>query len=398
MWSLLQTNMATQLDLSVDDEDELIVPKDQQESEEDVHPQPDRINESVLFNTDWTVETLFRQIEKGNINLDPQFQRREAWDVERKSKFIESILCSLPIPNVVLAEDKTTKGRYIVIDGKQRLFSISSFLKGEFALRNLTIRTDLNGSSFTDLQDKHPLDVNTIENYTIRTVVIRNWPDEDYLYTVFYRLNSGSLQLSPQELRKALHAGKLLDFLDEFIRKSAEFKAIFGEKVDPRMRDVELVLRFIAFDNFFNEYKGDLKAFLDQAVKYFDGAWEQRLPALEESLSRLTTAFGAASSIFAAGAFKKWNGAGYERRINRAVFDVITRFFSDAPIAQRAIAQAPQVEAAFKTLCAQEENFRNAIERTTKTPAATWTRHFLWGEALATVIGAKLDQQSVRLV
>lgn len=390
--------MATEFDLISDDEDSSIVPRDQQESEEDVHPEAGRINESVLFNTDWTVETLFRQIEKGNINLDPQFQRREAWGIDRKSKFIESILCSLPIPNVVLAEDKATKGRYVVIDGKQRLFSISSFLRGEFELRNLTIRHDLNGCSFVDLQANHAQDVNTIENYTIRTVVIRNWPDEDYLYTVFYRLNSGSLQLSPQELRKALHAGKLLDFLDDYIRSSAEFKTIFGKQVDPRMRDVELVLRFVAFDKFFGEYKGNLKTFLDDTVKYFDEAWDQKLSALEESLANLTTALSAARAVFDSEAFKKWNGNAFERRINRAVFDVITRYFSDSQVADLARAEAPEVVEAFKALCSQNENFRNAIERTTKTPSATWTRHILWGERLAGVIGAKLDEKSMRLV
>jgi len=392
--------MATQPDLPTEDtdEDESIVPHDQQESEEDVHPEPARINESVLFNTDWTVETLFRQIEKGNINLDPQFQRREAWGVDRKSKFIESILCSLPIPNVVLAEDRAMKGRYLVIDGKQRLFSIASFLRGEFVLRDLTIRSDLNGCSFADLRANYPQDVNTIENYTIRTVVIRNWPDEDYLYTVFYRLNSGSMQLSPQELRKALHAGKLLDFLDDFVRDSAEFKAIFGTKIDPRMRDVELVLRFVAFDRSFAEYKGDLKAFLDQAVKFYDDAWDQRLPSLQESLARLATALGAARTVFGTGAFKKWNGTDFERRTNRAVFDVVTRYFSDPQIADMAKAKPAEVVEAFKALCAQNENFRNAVERTTKTPSATWTRHILWGEQLAGVIGAKLDEKSMRLV
>lgn len=389
--------MATQLDLSSDYEDESIVPSDQQESEEDVHPEPSRINESVLFNTDWTVETLFRQIDKGNINLDPQFQRREAWDVDRKSKFIESILCSLPIPNVVLAEDKGAKGRYIVIDGKQRLFSIASFLRGQFTLRNLTIRSDLNGCSFDDLVKNHSMEVNTIENYTIRTVVIRNWPNEDYLYTVFYRLNSGSLQLSPQELRKALHAGKLLDFLDDFISGSAEFKAIFGNKVDPRMRDVELVLRFVAFDRSFVEYKGDLKAFLDGMVMFFDEAWDQRLPALQASLARLSTALAAARSVFGAGAFKKWNGNVFERRTNRAVFDVITRFFSDGQISDRASIKKDEVVDAFKSLCIQNESFRNAVERTTKTPAATWARHVLWGQQLAGVIGAKLDEKTMRL-
>ena len=392
--------MATQPDLLTfhADEDETIVPRDQQESEEDVHPAPDRINESVLFNTDWTVETLFRQIEKGNINLDPQFQRREAWGVARKSKFIESIVCSLPIPNVVLAEDRALKGKYLVIDGKQRLFSIASFLRGEFVLRDLTIRSDLNGCTFADLLNSYPQDVNTIENYTIRTVVIRNWPDEDYLYTVFYRLNSGSLQLSPQELRKALHAGKFLDFLDDFVRDSIEFKTIFGDKLDPRMRDVELVLRFVAFDKSFGDYKGDLKVFLDETVKFYDASWDQTLPILENSLAHLSIALEAAHAVFGDKAFKKWNGQDFERRANRAVFDVVTRYFSDAKIAERAKAHSDAIVDAFKALCEQNENFRNSIERTTKTPSATWTRHFLWGEQLAGVIGAKLDEKSMRLV
>lgn len=380
------------------DEDETIVPIDQQESEEDVHPDPVRINESVLFNTDWTVETLYRQIEKGNINLDPQFQRREAWGIDRKSRFIESMVCSLPIPNVVLAEDQGMRGRYIVIDGKQRLFSIASFIRGEFALHGLTIRSDLNGRSFSDLLTNNPQDGNTIENYTIRTVVIRNWPDEDYLYTVFFRLNSGSLQLSSQELRKALHAGNMLDYLDEFVRSSAAFKAIFGDKLDPRMRDVELVLRFVAFDNSFTEYRGDLKAFLDQTVRKFDDDWAQNLPVLKESLSRLTIALEATRAIFGTDAFKKWNGSAFERRSNRAIFDVVTRYFSDAQIAERARTQSAEVVDSFKSLCAENDRFRNSVERTTKTPAATWTRHTLWGEILAGIIGARLDKNSMRLV
>ena len=100
-----------QLELPDDNE---IIPADQQESEEDVQPTKDQSREAVLFNTDWTVETLYRQIEKSNINLDPKFQRREAWDPERKSKLIESILCSFPIPNVVLAEDRSNKGLSLI--------------------------------------------------------------------------------------------------------------------------------------------------------------------------------------------------------------------------------------------------------------------------------------------
>ncbi len=206
---------------------------DQQESENDLKLSKSSISDAVLFNTDWTVETIFRQIAKGNINLDPKFQRREAWNDERKSKLIESILCNYPIPNVVLAEDKNHKGKYIVIDGKQRLTSISSFLSNEISLEKLSVRSDLNSKKFSDLESNGTDDISTLENYPIRTIIIRNWPNEDYLYSVFYRLNSGSLPLSPQELRKALHGGRLLEIIDDYISQSHPFKSIFGAKPDP---------------------------------------------------------------------------------------------------------------------------------------------------------------------
>ena len=45
----------------------------------------------AVTGTDWTVETLVGQIKKGNIQLNPSFQRRDAWTGRVKSKFIESI-------------------------------------------------------------------------------------------------------------------------------------------------------------------------------------------------------------------------------------------------------------------------------------------------------------------
>lgn len=384
----------SQLNLIDDDE---IVPIDQQEAEDDLHPKKDSIDDAVLFNTDWTVETLFRQIEKGNINLDPKFQRREAWDIDRKSKFIESLLCNFPIPNVVLAEEKNSKGRYVVIDGKQRLFTILSFLRDEFEIRGLTIRNDLNGAKYSDLVNNQSNDVNAIENYPIRTVIIRNWPDEDYLYTVFYRLNSGSLPLSPQELRKALHGGLLLDYVDEYIQNSAPFKKVFGLKLDPRMRDVELVLRYVAFERFYLIYTGNLKTFLDYTVKFYDNSWGVEEKTLEQQLKNLDHALTLSVQIFGTDAFKKWNGNSFERRVNRAVFDVIIRYFSDETISANAIAKRDEIIREFKKLCEGNEQFRISIERTTKSPAAVNTRYRLWGEVLASILGMTLDFRQMRL-
>ena len=83
----------------------------------------------------------------------------------------------------------------MVIDGKQRLVSINEFMAGNYRLRGLDIRIDLNGAYYLDLNAE---DRAYFENATLRSTVIRNWSDENFLYIIFYRLNSGSLPLSPQ--------------------------------------------------------------------------------------------------------------------------------------------------------------------------------------------------------
>lgn len=391
------TNMQENQLLLIDDDE--IVPADQQESEEDIRLSKESASQAVMFNTDWTVETLVSQIRKKNINLDPKFQRREAWDSARKSKLIESIACSFPIPNVVLAEDKNTKGRYLVIDGKQRLFSIFTFLNDEFALTGLEARADLNNLKFSDIAEKYPEEIPTIENQPIRTIIIRNWPNEDYLYSIFYRLNSGSLPLSSQELRKALHGGRLLDYIDDYIAESEEFRNIFGEKLDKRMRDVELVLRFVAFDLFYDNYGGNLKQFLDDTVVFFDKDWDRQLHQLDESLARLSAALTLSFAVFEGSTFKKWNGFAFERRANRAVFDVITRYFSQPEISlQEVTDRKDEIIDAYKELCSSNPIFKETIERTTKTPLATATRLKLWGVVLANVLDRRFDDKTLRIV
>src|SRR5262245_12815990 len=83
------------------------------------------VAEAVVFNTDWTAETITAQTE--NIALNPNFQRRDAWSLEKKSRFIESLILGLPVPPIILAEQKDARGKFIVIDGKQRLLSILQF-------------------------------------------------------------------------------------------------------------------------------------------------------------------------------------------------------------------------------------------------------------------------------
>ena len=54
---------------------------------------------------DLPISTLPDMINE-QIDLNPGFQRRDRWDVEKQSRFIESIIMNVPIPPVFLGEDQ----------------------------------------------------------------------------------------------------------------------------------------------------------------------------------------------------------------------------------------------------------------------------------------------------
>lgn len=369
------------------------IPDDQQEDENDLQGHIS-FKDAVVLNADWTIETINLQIRKGNIDLQPGFQRRIAWDDTRKSRLIESIVVGMPVPNIVLAENKDHRGRFIVIDGKQRLVAISEFLNGDYKLKGLDIRQDLNDKFFCNLPTE---DREYLENATLRSTLIRNWKDQKFLYAIFFRLNSGSLPLSPQELRKALIGGNLLDAIEHYLLKSQSFKNVFGDGLDKRMRDSELVLRFIAFDRGLNEYKGDFKEFLDSTARYFESDWNIREAEAALALERLDSALDLSRTIFGHDAFKKWLGDRYERVINRAIFDCIARFFADNTVAASISGNEIAAVNAFKAIC-QDRDFKDSIEKTTKTVHATFHRIDAWGGALATSVGRTYDKAQRRIV
>ena len=366
---------------------ELQVPDDQQEDEGDITGSVD-FRDAVVVSHDWTIETIYSQIKKENIDLQPKFQRRAAWDTIRKSRLIESIIVGMPVPNIVLAENQEQRGKFIVIDGKQRLVSIKGFIEDDFSLSGLDIRGDLNGKKYSDLVDD---DRNNFDNSTLRSTVIKNWKDDNFLYAIFYRLNSGSLPLSPQELRKDLTGGKLIDHIEDYLMNSAEFKSLFGDELDKRMRDSELVLRFLAFEKGIESYQGNFKKFLDDTTEYFENDWSNKVSEADLLLKRLDRALATSKTIFGEDAFKKWTGDRYERVMNRAIFDAVARFFGDEGVADDVTSKREEVVEAFKSLCC-EPKFKESVERTTKKKQATDYRIDAWGERLAAVLSKTYNQ------
>jgi hypothetical protein len=299
-----------------------------------------------------------------------------------------------------LAEDKKRRGSFIIIDGKQRLLAIRQFaapVPDEFEqlrLRALEERADLNGLTYEDLRsDLARLDDRTaFDNQTIRTVVIRGWDTEAYLYSVFLRINTGSVQLSPQELRQALHPGDFSDFIDEKSANSLGLQRALGlTEPDFRMRDAELLLRFFAYKNFADSYTGNLKIFMDETTERLNSTWTKFQATALDQLQSLEDALQATKDIFGEDSYlRKWNGANFERRINRAVYDIMTCYLSDPQVRRAALKAKTKIVDAFKRLCDTDADFRNSLERTTKSLEANRSRFKKWAEALSAITGRKV--------
>jgi hypothetical protein len=372
------------------------------ESEDDLQGlDPKSLSDAVVFATDWTAETILRQLERGNIYMNPKYQRRDAWRVATKSRFIESLILGLPVPPLVLAEAKGKRGSYIVIDGKQRLLTIRQFAANsdddvypQLKLRGLEIRDGLNGKSLSDLEDDpaSKSDYDAFQNQTVRTVVLRNWPNDSFLHLVFLRLNTGTVQLSPQELRQALSPGPFVDFTVDYSGTSVGLKKLLNaQHPDFRMRDVELLIRFYAFQNFLKIYSGNLKAFLDHTCSQLNRDWETQRAFLEHQAEEFEEAVKAIFMIFGQNACRKSDGTIYERRLNRAVFDVMVYFFARKGIRDAALQHGPAIEAEFRSICGARGDFLKAIESTTKSVSATQTRLTIWGNALSRIISEPID-------
>ena len=313
---------------------------------------------------DRTTETIANQLEKGNIDINPKFQRRDAWTQEEKSRLIESLMLGLPVPTIILAEMKDKKNSFVVIDGKQRLLSIKQFCskKEEFTklrLKRMEVLSELDGKTMQDLTEnsKYERFLTAFENATIRTIVIKNWPSEQFLYSVFLRLNTGSKPLSPQELRQALHPGEFLDFLDDATAESKEMMRLLRNiKADSRMRDIELALRYYGYLYNREHYNGNLREFLDDTCKRMNEIWEKEQTKIKMQFTELEKSINFCFDIFGQKqAFSKWENGDYNNRFNRALFEVFTFYFSDTNI--RHNINKGQFEQGFRKICETDSVF-----------------------------------------
>lgn len=393
-------------DLEVDwnDRDSEFDDDDSEESSLDLRLNEQQFSDLLVAPADWTIETLYSQIGK-QIDLNPEFQRRNVWSARAKSSFIESLMLGIPIPQILLSTKPQSKSTFIVLDGKQRLLALKEFLDGslpngrKFRLKNLRVLKQFENKSWDEIKQDADSRAKLL-NETQRTTVLRGWSDEAVLYEIFFRLNSGSVKLSPMELRMSLYPGDFLKFIMRWTEKIGPIhKVLRKTSPDPRMNDVELAIRFLAFSDHDIPYRGDLKDFLDTACQKYNLAFsderfyfevENRLQAMNRGINSGLIIFN--DRNFCRKYSRTRNGeAKYESRFNRAIFDIMSYTLSDNSFREWSDLHPDAVRSIFERLCLEDTDFSRSIETTTKSESATFCRFSTWITACNQISGSNIE-------
>lgn len=241
------------------------------------------------FGADYTSEILSDKLDEKEI-IRPSFQRKYVWDHKRASKLIESMLLGLPIPQIFLYRESDTQN-LLVVDGQQRLISINSFLKGKFdngkKFTLLNVHSQWEGKTCDMLTEA---DKRRVKNYVLRATIFEQTDpkDDTSIYEIFQRLNTGGISLNQQEIRNCVIRGGINDFMLELNNHPAWRKLLKKPGSDTRMKDVEMILRFIALLKGVTSYKSSMKDFLNTFMMLNKNLEKKEQTELADLFKRIT--------------------------------------------------------------------------------------------------------------
>ncbi len=271
-----------------------------------------------------TVFELLRKYDNGKLITDPDFQRNVVWDLEKQSRFIESVILNFPLPPLYL--NQTREGKFIIVDGLQRITALHRFVKDEFKLSGLQALTKLNGYNFSELKEL-PGDYQTrIEDKKLYIYFIKPSVPVKVVYDIFNRINTGGTKLERQEVRNCIFSGKSTKLLKELSESEYFRNAIDRGVSSKRMKDREMILRYLAFNifDYQKDYEGNLSDFLDKAMRTINLMNNDKIKLLKENFERV---MNVTFEVFGTKNFRLPSDKN-RGRVNIAIFESVCYFFS----------------------------------------------------------------------
>ena len=210
------------------------------------------LQKTKIVRQTWSIAEIYQKIKDKKLILDPDYQRRAIWGVDKKTAFIESLYMEIMIPPIYVVEipgeDILDETKYEVVDGKQRLTAIMDFITGALRLseRDLEYYADIfGGKSFMEKTSQMLSSI--LDIY----VITANSP-EFTKYDIFARLNRGAEKLKVNEIRRAIYKSKITGLITEFVNEQLEknrelYESVFSANDIKRYEDYGRFYRSLAF-------------------------------------------------------------------------------------------------------------------------------------------------------
>ncbi len=282
------------------------------------------------------IYNLMERLKNNEINLQPDYQRkRDLWSEEKQSQLIESLLLKIPLPTFYF--DAQNEDRWVVIDGLQRLSAIYNYLVGDpmkgsedeqrkkKAFIGLQYLEDFNNKTFDELPRQY---IRRVKEASIVAYVVEKGTPDAVVFNIFQRINTGSLPLSDQEIRQALHQGHAIELTKE-LAESEEFKMATQYKISSeRLMDREYVTRYLAFTelDYEKEYDNGMDDYLTKALDRVNRYEEKELNRIREQFLQLMRD---CYDIFGKYTFRRYDLITHRRGpISKAIFELWVICFS----------------------------------------------------------------------
>ena len=232
------------------------------------------IRKEIDYNTrDYSIDFLIQQFRENEFYIPDEYQRQYIWNNADKNRFIESILLGLPIPLMFFSD--TEDGRCEIIDGAQRTQAMEEFMSGDLILSDLKKLTSLNGFSYNDIPAYFR---KKFDKTNMRIIVLSDDTTLDIRQEIFNRINTTGREANPSEIRRGSFRGPFMDFLME-CTKDDVFKDVcpISETMEKRYEQLELVIRFFAFLNHYQEFTHRVDSFLDDYIENTKSSFDKML-------------------------------------------------------------------------------------------------------------------------
>nr|WP_321221365.1 DUF262 domain-containing protein [uncultured Psychroserpens sp.] len=150
---------------------------------------------------EWTVKSLIDLYARGDLRLNPPYQRNPVWSIKSQKELIDSIKIGYPLPAFFL--HKVGDKNYDVVDGQQRSRTLLKYFN--------TNSLDSSGEDFNFKKDE-------FLKYKLTIVEIYDVTKSDYIEDFYYRVNKYGLRVNrPEEIKSKFFNTKFLELVQEIV-------------------------------------------------------------------------------------------------------------------------------------------------------------------------------------